>query len=592
MGQTIWENDSFVYMTAAHKIIEKSWVVKGAENKETATLLANELGVSPLMGFLLASRDIATFEQAREFFRPDLKVLHDPFLMKDMDKAILRIEKAIDEGEKILVYGDYDVDGTTAVSLTYSFFKKYNSKIDYYIPDREKEGYGVSMQGMDFAIENDFDLIICLDCGIKANKTISYAKENGIDFIVCDHHLPGDELPPALAILDPKRADCPYPFKELSGCGIGFKVIQAFAQKKQINFNEVESFLDLVAVSIASDIVPIQGENRVLAYYGLRQINANPRLGIKAIIELANIKHDLAIENLVFIIGPRINAAGRIRTGRDAVDLLISSSEEEAARTCALVNQHNTERREHDKTTTEEALQLIHEDDSYLNRKTTVVYQSHWHKGVVGIVASRLIESYYRPTIVLTGADANNMASGSARSVLDFSVYNAILECEDMLDQFGGHKYAAGLKLKVENIPAFQEKFEKVVSEQIDDHLLIPRIEIDATINFSDITPKFIRILKQIGPFGPGNMMPVFRSDNTLSGRASLVGGDKKHLRCNLHQQDDPSITFNAIGFNLGNKLEIVNSKAPFSICYTIDENHWNGVTTTQLNIKDIRVMS
>jgi single-stranded-DNA-specific exonuclease len=577
-------------MTTAHKIIEKNWVVKDAGNKETATRLSSELGVSKLMGILLVNRNTSTFEQAREFFRPELEMLHDPFLIRDMDKAILRIEKAIDEGEKILVYGDYDVDGTTAVSLTYSFFIKYHSRIAYYIPDREKEGYGVSMQGVDHAIENNFTLVICLDCGIKANKTIAYAKENGIDFIVCDHHLPGEELPPAIAILDPKRAGCNYPYKELSGCGIGFKVIQAYAQKKQLDFKEVEPFLDLVAVSIASDIVPIQGENRVLAYYGLKQINSSPRLGIKAIIEFAKIQHDLTIENLVFIIGPRINAAGRISTGRDAVALLISSSKEEAARTCALVNQHNTERREHDKTTTEEALQLIYRDESYLNRKTTVLYQPHWHKGVVGIVASRLIESYYRPTIVLTGADENKMASGSARSVLDFSVYNAILECKNLLEQFGGHKYAAGLKLKVENIKAFQEKFEKVVSEQIDDALLIPRIEIDANINFSDITPKFIRILKQFEPFGPGNMMPVFRSDNIVdNGYASLVGGDKKHLRFNVRQQADPAISFNAIGFNLGNQLDIVNSKTPFSICYTIEENHWNGVTSTQLNIKDLR---
>lgn len=568
--------------------MKKIWIEAGKTNREATDQLATDLNITKLLASLLMGRGINSYDKAHKFFRPGLTMLHDPFLMQDMSKAIHRIEQAIDNKEKVLIYGDYDVDGTSAVSLVYSFFLKVHPEIQYYIPNRYKEGYGVSMIGVDYAIENNYTLIICLDCGIKANDTISYAKKNGVDFIVCDHHLPGDELPPAVAILDPKRPDCSYPYNELSGCGIGFKLIQAYAQKKNIPFEDLHSYLDLVAISIASDIVPITGENRILAYFGLKQINADPRPGIKAILEFAKTKHELGIENLVFIIGPRINAAGRIQTGMDAVELLISTDKAKAEEACAVINKHNKERRDLDKIITQEALDIIKNDEALINRKTTVLFKPDWHKGVIGIVASRLIENYYRPTIVLTSS--NGMASGSARSVTDFSVYNAIDACGDLLEQFGGHKYAAGLTLKVENIPAFQEKFEKIVGEQIEDQLLIPHINIDAEINFSDITPKFFRILKQFAPFGPNNMMPVFKTKGVLdNGWASTVGDDGKHLRFKVHQQDNSTINFGAIGFNLGDKLELISSGKPFNICYTIEENHWNDQTTLQLNIKDIQ---
>ena len=568
--------------------MEKNWVEPREINREATDQLAADLKITRLLAALLMGRGIDSYDKAHRFFRPTLAMLHDPFLMQDMGKAIQRIEQAIENKEKILIYGDYDVDGTTAVSLVYSFFLKVHPEIQYYIPNRYKEGYGVSMIGVDYAIENNYALIICLDCGIKANDTITYAKKNGVDFIVCDHHLPGDELPPAVAILDPKRADCSYPYNELSGCGIGFKLIQAYAQKNSIAFEELLSFLDLAAISIASDIVPITGENRVLAYFGLKQVNADPRPGIKAIIDSTKTKHELSIENLVFIIGPRINAAGRIKTGMDAVELLISTDKAKAEEACTLINQHNNERRDLDKAITQEALDIIKNDETLINRKTTVLFKPDWHKGVIGIVASRLIENYYRPTIVLTSS--NGMASGSARSVTDFSVYNAIKACEDLLEQFGGHKYAAGLTLKVENIPAFQEKFEKVVGEQIENQLLVPHINIDAEIKFSEITPKFFRILKQFAPFGPNNMMPVFKTKGVMdNGWASTVGDDGKHLRFKVYQQENSNINFGAIGFNLGNKLEIISSGKPFNICYTIEENHWNDQITLQLNVKDIQ---
>jgi len=568
--------------------MNKAWVKTNEIDLEATDHLAKVLNVTRLIATLLINRGIDSYDKAHKFFRPELSMLHNPFLMQDMDIAIQRIERAISSKEKILIYGDYDVDGTSAVSLVYSFLLMHHSQIDYYIPDRYKEGYGVSMMGIDYAIENNHTLIICLDCGIKATETVSYAKENGIDFIICDHHLPGDKLPPAVAILDPKRKECSYPYDELSGCGIGFKLIQAYAQKNEIPFKDLHPFLDLVAISIASDIVPITGENRVLAFFGLKQLNLNPRPGIKAILEFAKTNHDLSIENLVFLIGPRINAAGRIKTGKDAVELLISTNQEKAEKTCSLVNQHNKERREIDTQITQEALAIIKEDKGFIDQKTTVLFKPDWHKGVIGIVASRLIENYYRPTIVLTST--NGLACGSARSVTDFSVYNAIEACKDLLVQFGGHKYAAGLTLKVENIPAFQKKFEEVVCSQIKDHLLVPRIDIEAEINFSDITAKFFRILKQFSPFGPQNMMPIFKTIGVLdNGWASTVGSDKKHLRLKVHQQENPKISFAAIGFNLGEKLEVVLSGKPFSICYTIDENHWNNKTTLQLNIKDIQ---
>lgn len=568
--------------------MEKRWVEKPIESQTQVQNLASDLGVSAQLSSLLIGREISTFDQARAFFRPELSMLHDPFLMADMDIAIERIERALKDGESILVYGDYDVDGTTAVSLVYSFFSKFTDKIVYYIPDRYTEGYGVSRIGMDYAIENEINLIICLDCGIKANEQIDYAKQNGVDFIVCDHHLPGKELPPAYAILDPKRNECSYPYDELSGCGIGFKLVQAYCQKNNIEFKELHQYLDLTAISIAADIVPLTGENRVLAFYGLIEINARPRLGIKALLELANSKDNLTLENLVFLIGPRINAAGRIKTGRNAVSLLISEDEGKAKETSALIDKHNLERRVLDKDITAEALQMIDDSPELQNQKSTVLYDPSWHKGVIGIVASRLIENHYRPTIVLTSS--NGKAAGSARSVLGYSVHDAIDACSDLLEQFGGHKYAAGLTMKIENIEAFQKKFEEVVSATIDPELLIPTVEYDAELHFTNITDKFLRILKQFAPFGPMNMMPVFTTSAVLdTGYAKTVGADQTHLKLRVFEPDDMDNSISAIGFGLGDKLDIVLSGEPFKICYTIEENVWNDQVTMQLVIKDIK---
>lgn len=568
--------------------MEKRWVEKGIESQTAVENLASSLGVSNRLSALLVNRGINTFEEAKTFFRPQLDMLHDPFLMADMDVAIQRIEKALSATERIMVYGDYDVDGTTAVSLVYSFLSQITDKIDYYIPDRYAEGYGVSKQGIDFAIENGITLIICLDCGIKANDLIHYAKENNVDFIVCDHHLPGKELPPAVAILDPKRKECSYPYDELSGCGIGFKLVQAYAMKNNIDFKELHQYLDLTAISIAADIVPLTGENRVLAFFGLVEINARPRMGIRALLELAKAKKSLTLDNLVFIIGPRINAAGRIKTGRNAVRLLISNDEDEAKKTSALIDEHNLERRALDKEITAQALEMIEKSTQLQGQKSTVLYDPNWHKGVIGIVASRLIENYYRPTIVLT--NSNGKAAGSARSVVGFSVYEAIEECSDLLMQFGGHKYAAGLTIKTENIEAFQKKFEEVVSSTIDSELLIPTLEIDAELHFADITGKFYRVLKQFAPFGPMNMTPVFKTTGVLdTGYAKTVGADQTHLKICVFDPEDMDKSFSAIGFGLGDKLDIIQSGEPFNICYTIEENEWNDKVTLQLNIKDIK---
>ncbi|MBL4577426.1 MAG: single-stranded-DNA-specific exonuclease RecJ [Flavobacteriales bacterium] len=568
--------------------MEKRWVEKGIESQTAVENLASSLSVSNRLSALLVNRGINTFEEAKTFFRPQLDMLHDPFLMADMNVAIQRIEKALSATERIMVYGDYDVDGTTAVSLVYSFFSQITDKIDYYIPDRYAEGYGVSKQGIDFAIENGITLIICLDCGIKANDLIHYAKENNVDFIVCDHHLPGKELPPAVAILDPKRKECSYPYDELSGCGIGFKLVQAYAMKNNIDFKELHQYLDLTAISIAADIVPLTGENRVLAFFGLVEINARPRMGIRALLELAKAKKSLTLDNLVFIIGPRINAAGRIKTGRNAVRLLISNDEDEAKKTSALIDEHNLERRALDKEITAQALEMIEKSTQLQGQKSTVLYDPNWHKGVIGIVASRLIENYYRPTIVLT--NSNGKAAGSARSVVGFSVYEAIEECSDLLMQFGGHKYAAGLTIKTENIEAFQKKFEEVVSSTIDSELLIPTLEIDAELHFADITGKFYRVLKQFAPFGPMNMTPVFKTTGVLdTGYAKTVGADQTHLKICVFDPEDMDKSFSAIGFGLGDKLDIIQSGEPFNICYTIEENEWNDKVTLQLNIKDIK---
>ena len=564
--------------------MQKRWVEQELKSFAEMEELQRTLNVDAVLASLLVRRGITTFEEARRFFRPELEHLHDPFLMQDMRVAISRIEQAKASKEKILVYGDYDVDGTTSVALVYSFFKKYHSEIDFYIPDRYTEGYGISIQGIDYAAENGYSLIIALDCGIKSVDKIDYANKKNIDFIICDHHLPGDKLPAAVAVLDPKRLDCAYPYKELSGCGIGFKLVQAYAQKNKIPFNDISCYLDLVAVSIASDIVPITGENRVLAWYGLQKINTDPCKGISALMNLSGRKENLTITDVVFTIGPRINAAGRIDDAKHAVNLLIADTDAIAFEKGEVINLKNTERKEHDRNITDQALALIDADAELIARKTTVVYNAQWHKGVIGIVASRLTEKYYRPTIVMT--QSNGYAAGSARSVLGFDLYEALLECGDLLEQFGGHKYAAGLTIKTENIPAFQQKFEEVVARTIPEELLIQSISIDAELKLDQISAKFYRILKQFEPFGPQNMAPIFVSRNVYTyGSASTAG--EKHLKMSIHQ--DNKTYFNCIGFGLSEYLPSINNGMAFDICYTIEENTWMNKTALQLNIKGIR---
>ena len=565
--------------------MQKRWVEREPENPATVAELQTALNIDEVLATLLVKRGVKNFNEARDFFRPNLLQLHDPFLMKDMHKAILRIETAINSAEKVLIYGDYDVDGTTSVALVYSFLKKYHSEIDYYIPDRYKEGYGISTAGIDYAADHNFSLIIALDCGIKSVDKIDYANSKGIDFIICDHHLPGDTLPAAVAVLDPKRKDCEYPYKELSGCGIGFKLVQAFAQKNDIPFEDILCFLDLVMVSIASDIVPITGENRVLAWHGLKRLNSEPCKGLSALIDIAGRKDAYSITDVVFMIGPRINAAGRIDDAKHAVDLLIADTIEAAFAKGQNINLKNTERKLHDSSITEQALAIIDNDQQLISQKTTVVYNEGWHKGVIGIVASRLTEKYYRPTIVLT--HSNGHIAGSARSVLGFDLYEALSECSDLLVQFGGHKYAAGLTMMPENLAAFQDKFEKVVSSSIPDELLIQAIHIDAVLKLKDIDARFFRILTQFAPFGPQNMAPVFLSQDVfIQGQASLVGSN--HLKMYIRQQD--STFFESIGFGLAEHIDKLNKGARFDVCYTIEENVFKNKRSLQLNIKSMRL--
>ncbi|MBL7923416.1 MAG: single-stranded-DNA-specific exonuclease RecJ [Bacteroidia bacterium] len=566
--------------------MEKKWVLKPQGDPEVVNRLAAELRINKILVNLLVQRGVQTYEEAKKFFRPSLDDLHDPFLMKDMDKAIERIGEALARKEHILVYGDYDVDGTTAVSLVYTFLKTYSGNIHYYIPDRYKEGYGISRQGIDWAKENGYSLIIALDCGIKSVDKIDYARELGIDFIICDHHRPGSELPAAVAVLDPKRNDCEYPYKELSGCGIGFKLIQAFAQLNHVPFAHLEQFLDLVAISIAADIVPITGENRILAFFGLQRINKEPRPGIKAILELGGIKRDLTINEIVFTIAPRINAAGRIEHGVKAVELLIQKKEDLANFLGDDINEQNTTRKSLDSLITDQALQQIENDPSFQHRKSTVVYNPEWHKGVIGIVASRLTDKYYRPTIVLTRS--NGHVSGSARSVKDFDVYNAIESCSDLLEQFGGHMYAAGLTMKEENVEAFTKRFEEIVSSTIEERMLTREIEVDAELNLKDITPSFYRILKQFAPFGPGNMAPIFRTNGVRdNGRGRVVGNN--HLKLSLTQEEIQSGMFDGIAFQLGHHHPMVEQQENFDVVFHVEENTFNGRTTLQLNIKDLK---
>lgn len=563
--------------------MQKRWVIKPKNNATKTEKLRNELGVSPVITELLLNRNVSTFEEAKLFFRPELDMLHDPFLMQDMEKAISRIEQAIGNKEKILIYGDYDVDGTTAVSVVYSFFRDFHSGIEFYIPDRYVEGYGISTQGIDYAAAHGFSLIIALDCGIKANDKVDYARSKNIDFIIGDHHLPGDVIPQAVAVLDPKRNDCAYPYKELSGCGIGFKIIQAFIQKNDMDIQLAYQYLDLVAVSIASDIVPITGENRILTHYGLKKLNTNPNCGLQALINLSSNKTgQFSVNDIVFQIGPRINAAGRIEHAKDAVKLLISKSLQEAKDFSATVDDQNNQRKDLDLKITEEALALIGGDEALIKRKSTVLYKEDWHKGVIGIVASRLTEKYYRPTIVLT--KTNGHVAGSARSVIGFDLYEALSECEDLLEQYGGHKYAAGLTMSTEKIEAFQERFEQVVSKLIKPEMLQQEVLIETEIKLSDIEAKFYRILKQFEPYGPQNEAPIFLTKK-VQGTGYIVGNN--HLKLTIRQPDTPN--FECIGFGLAEHLGFINSGQPFDICYTIEENNWRGKKNLQLNIKAIR---
>jgi single-stranded-DNA-specific exonuclease len=565
--------------------MQKRWVPVSKVSQSQFEKLQEALGIHPLLCELLYARGIQTFEEAKHFFKPTLEHLHDPFLMKDMEAAILRIETAIGSNEKILIYGDYDVDGTTAVSLVYGFFRQFHSKLAYYLPDRYLEGYGISFQGIDYAAEHGFTLIIALDCGIKAVEQVAYAKSLGIDFIIGDHHLPGEHLPEAVAVLDPKREDCSYPYKELSGCGIGFKLIQGFVLKNGMEIEQCYQYLDLVAVSIASDIVPITGENRILTYFGLEKLNRNPSCGLQALIALSSNRNAVfTVNDIVFQIGPRINAAGRIEHAKDAVKLLLAKSLQEAQIYSEDIDIQNTQRKDVDLKITEEALQLIEEDDQNSNRKTTVLYQSHWHKGVIGIVASRLIEKYYRPTIILT--QSNGHVAGSARSILGFDLYEALHACSDLLEQFGGHKYAAGLTMKLENVSAFRQKFEEVVSSRLLPGMLEQEISIDAQLELKDIDAKFYRILKKFEPFGPHNESPIFMSREVeVCGKAQIVGGN--HLKMTVKQGDSPS--FSCIGFGLGMHVDQINSLTPFDLCYTIEENIWREKRNLQLNLKGIQ---
>lgn len=560
------------------------WTLKPKPQKENILQLSKSLQVDKNIAQLLIQRNIINFEQAKKFFRPQLTDLHDPFLLQDMDVAVGRIEKAIQAGENILVYGDYDVDGTTSVALVGSYLLDKYPNVATYIPDRYTEGYGVSIQGIDFAEDNNFSLIIALDCGIKALDKVEYAKQKGIDFIICDHHRPGNEIPDAVAVLDPKRKDCNYPYKELCGCGVGFKLIQAIGQRYGEDINDLLPYLDLVATAIAADIVPITGENRVLAYYGLQIINSNPRIGIKAITNQIK-KEQLTITDVVFILAPRINAAGRMEHGQFAVNLLMASEIEKANAIAAEIEQFNSDRRDMDKEITEAALLQIKQNKEE-ERFTSVVYKEDWHKGVIGIVASRLTETYYRPTLVFT--KSGNKLAASARSVKGFDVYEALEGCADCIEQFGGHKYAAGLTLLEEQFETFKQQFEKVVAETIDPQLLTPEIHIDAELELEEITPKFYRILKQFAPFGPGNMAPVFMTRGVVdTGYGKGVGEKEKHLKIAVTKNGSQPI--GCIGFGLGDKIALIKGRQQFDIVYVIEENEWNGQVNLQLRIKDIR---
>ncbi|MCB9225381.1 MAG: single-stranded-DNA-specific exonuclease RecJ [Crocinitomicaceae bacterium] len=571
--------------------MEKRWVIKAEPERETVAKLIEELGVSRPIAVILAQRGIHTFQEAKAFFRPEIQDLHDPFLMKGMQDAVNRIEQAIASNENILVYGDYDVDGTTAVALMYSFLTRDYEQVGYYIPDRYSEGYGISQAGIEFAEDNSFSLVIALDCGIKEVELIAEAKNRGVDFIVCDHHTPGAVIPDAI-ILNPKQKDCYYPYKELCGCGVGFKLIQAINQSRNQEIDTIFEYLDLVMVAIGADIVPMTGENRILAYYGLHVLNNTPRIGFQRLLELANKTGELSVTDVVFSIAPRINAAGRIESGNQAVQLLLAKTFEEVDEISKTINAHNETRKGLDKEITDEALKMIQEDDWLLNATSTVVFNETWHKGVVGIVASRLTETYYRPTIVLT--ESNGFAVGSARSVKGFNIYEAIDQCSDLLTQFGGHFYAAGLTMELENVVPFKLKFNEIVAASISKKQLVPEIEIDCAIDFRDIfeeqrssIPRFYRVMKQLAPFGPGNMRPVFVSRNVKDTGSSRILKDE-HLKLSIMQEDYPDIVMNGIAFGMSEWYTSLQ-EGLVDIVYTIEENYWNGNVSLQLMVKDIR---
>lgn len=568
--------------------MDKKWVIKEKGDPVVMKQLAGALKVSESLANLMVQRNITSPAEAEAFFNPSLEYLHDPFLMKDMDLAVDRISSAISKNERILVYGDYDVDGTTAVALMYSFLKERYSNVDYYIPDRYKEGYGVSFKGLDYAFEQNCKVVITLDCGIKAVEKVKYGRSKGLDIIICDHHYPGDEIPKALAVLDAKQPSCSYPYKDLSGCGVGFKLIQAYARVHAIPFSEIYHYLDLVAVSIASDIVPITGENRVMAYFGLKQLNESPRTGLKEIMRESEVFKELTVEDVVFKIGPRINAAGRMETGSKAVDLLVSNDIKLAAGISREINNFNIERRSVDRIITTEAMRMISEDQSSVNARTTVLYNPLWKKGVIGIVASRLIETYYRPTVILT--ESNGFATGSARSVQGYDLYQAIEACSDLLESFGGHMFAAGLTMKKENIKLFKERFEEYVNSTISDEQLVPRIFIDTELSFAEINEDFFKVMSKFQPFGPENMSPLFVSRNVFdSGAGRMVGSSGEHLKLDLCQESTGTRTFPAIAFGQANHFEYIKVGKPFDVCYSVEINEFRGNRTLQLNIRDIK---
>lgn len=568
---------------------ECKWIIREQADREKVERLAAEVGIDKVLAELLVKRGVESFEEARAFFRPDLKALHDPFLMKDMDKAVERLHKAITSGEKIRIYGDYDVDGTTAVALVYSFVQRFTTQLDFYVPDRNDEGYGVSFKGIDSAAEAGVGLIITLDCGIKAIDKVKYAASKGIDVIICDHHLPEESLPDAVAVLDPKREDCDYPFDDLSGCGVGFKLVQAYSQKYSIPFESITPLLDLLVVSIASDLVTMVGENRVLAHFGLKQLNENPCKGLLALINLSNLEPGhINIDDIIFKIGPRINAAGRMESGRLAVELLKATELESAMFIGQKINENNNERKNIDREITQQALEMVQAGKCLSSENVTIVYDPNWNKGVVGIVASRLVEAYFKPTVVL--AKSNGMVTGSARSVNGFDLYEAIESCADLLENFGGHVYAAGLTLKEENLEEFARRMDAFVSGKITKEMLIPIVEVDSKLDFAQITPKFFRILKQFQPFGPGNHNPIFLTENVYdAGTGRKVGAGGVHMKLDLIQESQPYHQIPSIAFNMAEYYDYLKEGNPIDVCYAIVENYYRGNSSIQLRIRDLK---